>query len=481
MANNFGPPPQYKIGNVVLVAGSADFEVTDGANIGMNDEAAKVAEGDEIYVPSVSKWLTIKAATDNTHGTLIDPCPADCAGTFPLRIRFQAYASRMEGRLATLIATLLKNGNITSLAEADLKTGDFLYADGPGVIKGNPDVQPLHGITDYKTDKAYEKGDLVSFNGSTGRKIYISLKNDNKDLPSVAESWQLIDLGNLPSIPKTYLNRDGQTNFASAAGNATAITADLAKPLEGDFKSGLQVTLGMTNTNTSNATLALNGGTAYPIYNQDNTDGSFMPLTGGEMLANGAYTLTFSKKLNGSAGAWILPRPKTVRSLPAGLVSAFAMESPPDGWLICNGQAVSRAKHADLFTAIGTIHGEGDGSTTFNVPDLQGQFLRGWPGGTDDPDRQFGSKQEDAIRNITGIAFRTVNGDRGIMETGDANGAFANRGFGESGGRWNLSQLEAMDTDNKYPNSINFDASRVVPTANENRPKNVALLFCIKT
>ena len=95
---------------------------------------AEGAEGDEIYVPGQEKRLTIQVATDNTSGTLIDPCPQECAGTFPLRIRFQSFASRMEGRLATLLARLLANGNLQSISNLGINTGDILRASGPGVF-----------------------------------------------------------------------------------------------------------------------------------------------------------------------------------------------------------------------------------------------------------------------------------------------------------------------------------------------------------
>jgi microcystin-dependent protein len=57
--------------------------------------------------------------------------------------------------------------------------------------------------------------------------------------------------------------------------------------------------------------------------------------------------------------------------LPAGMITAYAGSTAPSGWLLCQGQAVSRTTYADLFTALGTAYGSGDGSTTFNLPDLQ--------------------------------------------------------------------------------------------------------------
>ena len=64
-------------------------------------------------------------------------------------------------------------------------------------------------------------------------------------------------------------------------------------------------------------------------------------------------------------------------SEPAGIVMPFAGSTAPQGYLLCDGSAVSRTDYADLFTAIGTVYGAGDGSTTFNVPDLSGRVVLG--------------------------------------------------------------------------------------------------------
>ena len=64
-------------------------------------------------------------------------------------------------------------------------------------------------------------------------------------------------------------------------------------------------------------------------------------------------------------------------SEPAGIVLPFAGSVAPQGYLLCDGSAVSRTDYADLFTAIGTVYGAGDESTTFNVPDLSGRVVIG--------------------------------------------------------------------------------------------------------
>ena len=63
--------------------------------------------------------------------------------------------------------------------------------------------------------------------------------------------------------------------------------------------------------------------------------------------------------------------------MPAGMLFPFAGASAPTGYLLCHGQAVSRTTYADLFTAIGTTYGTGDGSSTFNLPDLRGRVIAG--------------------------------------------------------------------------------------------------------
>ncbi|GAA5783928.1 hypothetical protein YWS52_02460 [Chitiniphilus shinanonensis] len=109
------------------------------------------------------------------------------------------------------------------------------------------------------------------------------------------------------------------------------------------------------------------------------------------------------------------------RANPAGEVAYFAMSTPPFGWLKCDGAAVSRTTYAALFAAIGTRFGAGDGTTTFALPDLRGEFLRGWDDGRGvDAGRGFGSWADAALaphRHITpvndtasGMAMQSARG-----------------------------------------------------------------------
>ena len=165
----------------------------------------------------------------------------------------------------------------------------------------------------------------------------------------------------------------------------------------------------------------------------------------------------------------------------AGIIVPFAgaVNKIPAGWLLCDGAAISRSEYANLYNAIGVCWGVGDGSTTFNLPDLRGMFLRGVSGNSgNDADadsrgmlnenggntgNNVGSYQGDAIRNITG------------QFAGVENGAYSLGAFYTIAGGYRGSGK--LDNDNPV---IDFNASRVVPVGSDNRPKNVYVNYIIK-
>ena len=170
---------------------------------------------------------------------------------------------------------------------------------------------------------------------------------------------------------------------------------------------------------------------------------------------------------------------------PAGMIVPFAgpADNIPEGWLLCDGSAVSRDKYANLYRAIGVCWGTGNNASTFNLPDLRGMFLRGVSGesGNDaDADSRMvltdnggntgnnvGSYQGDAIRNITG-SFKSF--DRGNAYT---SGAFYNGNT-----RWSA-RVSSGNDDNWCPETT-LDVSRVVPVGSDNRPKNAYVTYIIK-
>lgn len=140
-------------------------------------------------------------------------------------------------------------------------------------------------------------------------------------------------------------------------------------------------------------------------------------------------------------------------TLPVGSVIHVAMAAAPIGFLKANGAAVSRTAYANLFAAIGTNFGAGDGATTFNLPDLRGEFVRSWDDGRGvDSGRAFGSAQSDDVKSHTHKYGNTHNTNYGLSSTGI---------IGVNPGA-----------------SINYDTGATGGT--ETRPRNIALLACIK-
>jgi len=142
-------------------------------------------------------------------------------------------------------------------------------------------------------------------------------------------------------------------------------------------------------------------------------------------------------------------------ALPSGSVAMFANTSAPSGWLECDGSNVSRSTFSDLFNAIGTTFGAGDGSTTFGLPDLRGEFVRGWDNGKGtDSGRSFGSFQTDEFESHS---HDVTNANRTRVDP-----PFSGlvKGFQPSGG--SVGSTTSVGGD-------------------ETRPRNIALMYIIKT
>lgn len=156
-----------------------------------------------------------------------------------------------------------------------------------------------------------------------------------------------------------------------------------------------------------------------------------------------------------------------------GSVSAFAMPTPPEGWLVCDGSEVSRADYADLYATIGTVWGDGDQISTFNLPDLRGEFLRGFDAGRGvDDSRDFASGQLDQMQQITGEYQFGGNVAFGFTES-SFTGAFKQ---GAQQPARISSQSDTGGWDLMF-DSANSPNARV---GSETRPRNVAMTFAIK-
>ena len=164
-----------------------------------------------------------------------------------------------------------------------------------------------------------------------------------------------------------------------------------------------------------------------------------------------------------------------------GMVGMFPMAAPPPGWLRANGAAVSRTTYVDLFKRIGTIHGAGNGTTTFNVPDLRGEFLRGWDNGRGvDVGRALGSAQ--ASQNLLHIH------DAETEQAGEhRHDIIVPRDLGRQSSPDDQDAFLGDETEQGYnhlqtePAGAHGHTVIVEPSGgSEARPRNIALLACIK-
>lgn len=159
-----------------------------------------------------------------------------------------------------------------------------------------------------------------------------------------------------------------------------------------------------------------------------------------------------------------------------GAILPFARATAPEGWLKANGAAISRTTYSALFAAIGTAFGVGDGTTTFNVPDLRGVFIRGLddgrgvdagrtlsntPQGDQNKSHSHTGTAASAGTHAHSIACRATAGD-GPAGVGSTSGA--------SGDTYATASAGA------HTHSV----TTVTEGGSEARPRNIALLACIK-
>lgn len=224
-------------------------------------------------------------------------------------------------------------------------------------------------------------------------------------------------------------------SYPDGSASAPSVTFS-AQPTTGLYRSGSgQIGVGINGSTPivfSTSGLQINGSTS-----------------GSVIIASPAVAGTTTLTLPSSSGS--------IATLIPGEVKWFAMVTPPTGFLKANGTAVSRTTYANLFAAIGTTFGAGDGSTTFNLPDLRGEFIRGWDDGRGvDTSRSFGSAQA-STQVWNGVDVYT--GTSGVRSDGEA---------ATAGGRPSAGHALASST----PGASDTGSTGV-------RPRNIALLTCI--
>lgn len=185
------------------------------------------------------------------------------------------------------------------------------------------------------------------------------------------------------------INQAGLGDYALDTGTANAYSATY-KPAPLALVDGLVLRFKAARANTGASTFAPSGLPAKPIVGVDHN-----AIQSGEITVGGDVWVQWNSSIAG--GAWVMVASTGMikqTGSDVGDIKAVATAGPPDGWLKCNGEIVSRTQYVALFAAIGTRFGAGDGSTTFALPDLRGEFIRGWDDGRGiDSGRVLGTDQ----------------------------------------------------------------------------------------
>jgi microcystin-dependent protein len=220
-----------------------------------------------------------------------------------------------------------------------------------------------------------------------------------------------------------------------------------------------------------------NGGTTYTLTNYTNdTESNYLVFVGGVAQRPVTdFTISGSSIIFGSnvpSGVQILVyavisiATLNLDATPIGTVSWFAASAAPTSYLECSGGVVAISDYTDLWYVIGTTYNTGgEGAGNFRLPDLRGEFIRGWDHGRNiNTGRVFGSTEADAFQ-----------GHRHLIDS-QGNGSTSNGALVNGNGTW----VAVSDADNPIRNPITDGTNGTPRTASETRPRNVALLPCIK-
>ena len=267
------------------------------------------------------------------------------------------------------------------------------------------------------------------------------------------------------SLPPVYIATPG-TNIRAEQHNiplediAQALTGSLPRdgsaPMAANLAMGGRKITGLGEPTSSTDAARL----------QDVTVDATTSTKGRVELATNAETISGSDTARAVTPAGVAAALGAYQPVPPGAIMPFAGAAQPDGWLICDGGQVSRETRAALFAAIGTRYGTGNGTTTFNIPDLRGEFVRGWDQGRGvDSGRSLGSTQSSADNRTA--EFQTAIDPAGEQGVGTTS-------ISGTGG-WSDWRVTGRSPDGNDVH-IRFQSNGVTDT----RPRNIALLYCIK-
>jgi len=286
------------------------------------------------------------------------------------------------------------------------------------------------------------------------------------------------DDGSGASSPAYAFDTDTDTGMFRAGANQLGFATSGSKKLQIDT-SGVTIIASTSASRSLNFQEATNNGSNTISLKSPNSLGGDYTLTLPPSVTSGGFLQT-----DGSGNLSF----QIVAGVPSGSVFCMAVATVPSGYLECNGAAVSRTTYAALFAIIGTAYGTGNGSSTFNLPDLRGEFVRGFDNGrgvdsgrsiNDPQGHQFGQHNH----NVSALSSSSVTdpGHQHSMSVGFFNslssgGAAAFRDDGTSNRINNASTGISVSTSTTISQSNRGGTSN----SSETRPRNIAMMYIIK-
>ena len=311
-----------------------------------------------------------------------------------------------------------------------------------------------------------------------------------------------VNSANLGLLPRAGGIMTGQILGDDGSGSgspAYAFNNDLGT---GMFRSGSN-TLGFSTGGTerilvSSAGLTLNDRKELRLNESQSNGSNYVALKSPSSLSSNV-TLTLPPN-DGNAGEFLQTDGSgnlsfsIVQGVPSGAVFCMAVATVPSGYFECNGAAVSRTTYAALFAVIGTQYGSGNGSSTFNIPDLRGEFVRGFDNGRGvDSGRSIATIQGDdnkghnhsislsgttSTRSLTGAVTKISEGFNAV---GTASGVFSKTNDGTSPITESASTSPVSGFTFDGSHNHTFSASGTSGNqGGEARPRNIAMMYIIK-
>ena len=303
-----------------------------------------------------------------------------------------------------------------------------------------------------------------------------------------------VDSANLGLLPRAGGTMTGAILADDSAGASAPCIAFDGDTDTGIFRVGANTmgfaTAGVERVEISDAGLDMSNG--LPIRFQDSSGAPFVALKSpSSVSSNVTFTLPGADGTNGQmlqtngSGALSFT---TVQGVPSGSVFCMAVATVPSGYLECNGAAVSRSTYAVLFAVIGTAYGTGNGSSTFNLPDLRGEFVRGFDNGRGvDSGRSIASSQSSQFgqhnHNVSASSSSSVTdpGHQHSMSVGFFNSV-------NSGGALSFKDAGTSNRINTNTTGISVSTSTSISQSNrggtsnssETRPRSIAMMYVIK-